>query len=438
MDELFPREPPVTAQVPADAPLAERMRPRTLEEFEGQEHLLGPGGPLGPVLESGAKLPSCIFWGPPGSGKTTLARLLAERAGLRFASISAVLSGVKELREEIARAEDERRRGRRTALFVDEIHRFNKAQQDALLPHVERGTVVLLGATTENPSFEVIPALRSRARIFTLRALDESLLTRIVSRALADRERGLGGRGVRSTPEALELIARLAQGDARRALGLLESAADRARGEISRDDVAAAFESRLPDYDKGGEAHYDVISAFIKSLRGSDPDAAVYWLARMLEGGEEPRFILRRLMIFASEDVGNADPLGLLVATAAAEAFDRVGLPEGQLILSQATTYLACAPKSNASLLAISRASEVARERGALPVPLPLRNAPTQLLRELGYGKGYRYPHDAPGHFVREQYLPDDIRDERFYLPSDQGAERETGERQRRRWEREK
>jgi len=303
---------------------------------------------------------------------------------------------------------------------------------------VERGTVVLLGATTENPSFEVIPALRSRARIFTLRALDESLLARIVSRALADRERGLGGRGVRSTPEALELIARLAQGDARRALGLLESAADRARGEISRDDVAAAFESRLPDYDKGGEAHYDVISAFIKSLRGSDPDAAVYWLARMLEGGEEPRFILRRLMIFASEDVGNADPLGLVVATAAAEAFDRVGLPEGQLILSQATTYLACAPKSNASLLAISRASEVARERGALPVPLPLRNAPTQLLRELGYGKGYRYPHDAPGHFVREQYLPDDIRDERFYLPSDQGTERETGERQRRRWEREK
>jgi len=434
--ELFPREPPITREVAADAPLAERMRPRSLEEFAGQAHLLGPNGPLGPVLASGAKLPSCIFWGPPGSGKTTLARLLAERAGLRFAAISAVLSGVKDLREEIAHAEEQRRRGRRTALFIDEIHRFNKAQQDALLPHVERGTVVLLGATTENPSFEVIPALRSRARIFTLRALDESLLAEIVTRALADRERGLGARGLSLAPEALELIARLAQGDARRALGLLEAAADRASARIERDHVAAAFESGLPDYDKGGEAHYDVISAFIKSLRGSDPDAAVYWLARMLEGGEEPRFILRRLMIFASEDVGNADPLGLVVATAAAEAFDRVGLPEGKLILSQATTYLACAPKSNASTLAIARASELARERGALAVPLHLRNAPTELLRQLGYGKGYRYPHDFPGHFVREQYLPDDVRDAHFYEPSDQGAEAETRARQQSRWQR--
>src|SRR5262245_28816823 len=386
------------------------MRPRSLEEFEGQEHLLGPGGPLGPVLAARGKLPSCIFWGPPGSGKTTLARLLAERAGLRFAAISAVLSGVKDLREEIARAEGELGRGVRTALFIDEIHRFNKAQQDALLPHVERGTVVLLGATTENPSFEVIPALRSRARVFTLKALDEALLAKIVTRALTDRERGLGERGKSLAPDALELIARLAQGDARRALGLLESAADRASAaQIARDEVAAAFEARVPDYDKGGEAHYDVISAFIKSLRGSDPDAAVYWLARMLEGGEEPRFILRRLMIFASEDVGNADPLGLVVATAAAEAFDRIGRPEGKLILCQATTYVAGAPKSNASMLAIAAASEVARERGALPVPLPLRNAPTELLRQLGYGKGYQYPHDHPSHFVREQYLPDEI-----------------------------
>jgi putative ATPase len=435
--ELFPRESPITREVPADAPLAERMRPRSLEEFAGQEHLLGPGGPLGPLLQGGGKLASCIFWGPPGSGKTTLARLLAERAGLRFAALSAVLSGVKELREEIARAEDERRRGRRTALFVDEIHRFNKAQQDALLPHVERGTVVLLGATTENPSFEVIPALRSRARVFTLRALDESQLADIVTRALGDRERGLGARGKELAPEALALITRISQGDARRALSLLESAADRAGAKIERDDVAAAFESRLPDYDKGGEAHYDVISAFIKSLRGSDPDAAVYWLARMLEGGEEPRFILRRLLIFASEDVGNADPLGLVVATAAAEAFDRVGLPEGRLILSQATTYLACAPKSNASYLALGRASELVRERGALPVPLHLRNSPTELLRELGYAKGYRYPHDFPGHFVREQYLPDAVKEERFYTPSEEGAERDTKKRQQARWQRE-
>ncbi len=410
------------------------MRPRRLEEFAGQRHLLAEGCPLAPIVSGQGRLFSLILWGPPGSGKTTLARLLAERAGLRLVSASAVLAGVKDLREAFAGAEQAQRKGLGTALFIDEIHRFNKAQQDALLPYVERGTIVFLGATTENPSFEVIPALRSRARVFTLKGLEEEELATIVRSALTDRERGLGARSLDLAPDALSLLIRLSQGDARRALSLLDSAAERVERTIDRASVEAAVEARLPDYDKGGEAHYDVISAFIKSLRGSDPDAAVYWLARMLDGGEDPRFITRRMLIFASEDVGNADPQALSVAAAAADAFDRVGLPEGGLILSQAATYLASAAKSTASMLAIGRAREAVAEHGALGVPLHLRNAPTELMKSEGYGVGYRYPHDQPGHFVRAQYLPDELSSARFYEPSEEGDEARIAARLRGLW----
>jgi putative ATPase len=365
------------------------------------------------------RVPSLLFWGPPGSGKTTLARIVAARTGARFVQLSAVGSGVKELREAIAEAAEQRDvYQRRTILFIDEIHRYNKAQQDALLPHVEAGTVVLIGATTENPSFEVIAALLSRLRVLQLEPLCEADLIAIMRRALAE-DRQLAQQAVRVDDEVLAMIAKATDGDARRALSALELAAAQAGagGVLTRELAEQALQRRLLLYDKAGEEHYNVVSAFIKSMRASDPDAALYWMARMLEAGDDPIFILRRMVIFASEDVGNADPQALLVATAALQAFRLVGLPEGVLPMTQACTYLATAPKSNAVLVAYGRARADAREHGPLPVPLPLRNAPTRLMQDLGYGRGYKYPHDFAGAYVEQQCLPDALAGRRYYEP---------------------
>ncbi|MGO9066365.1 MAG: replication-associated recombination protein A [Myxococcaceae bacterium] len=408
------------------APLAERLRPQTLEDFVGQEHLTGEGKLLRTALAA-KKLPSLIFWGPPGTGKTTLARLLAKGSGAFFVGMSAVSAGVKDVREVVAAAEERRRlQGQGTVLFLDEIHRFNRTQQDALLPHVEKGTLTLLGATTENPSFEVNSALLSRTRVVTLRPLEEEELVALLKRALAS-PRGLAGK-VEADEAALGAIARAAGGDARRALTTLEVAAvGGARVDEAR--VAEALQRRTLLYDRAGDEHYNVVSAFIKSLRGSDPDAALYWMARMLEAGEEPRFVVRRMVIFASEDIGNADPQALQVAVAALQAFELVGLPEGTLPLTQAATYLALAPNSNAVIAAYGRAREAVLESGSLPVPLHLRNAPTPLMKSMGYGGGYQYPHDFEGHVVAEEYLPEALRGARFYRPGLEGREKELSER---------
>ncbi|MGH7787411.1 MAG: replication-associated recombination protein A [Candidatus Binatia bacterium] len=409
------------------------MRPRSLEEFVGQGHLVGPQRLLREMIE-GERLHSLILWGPPGSGKTSLARLIAQRTQAHFVAFSAVLSGVKELRVVIEEARAERRRsGRAAILFVDEIHRFNKAQQDAFLPHVEDGTVVLIGATTENPSFEIIAPLLSRASVLVLQPLSPEEMRGIVHRALSDTERGLGAIGLELAPDALVFLVELAHGDARTALNVLQRAADlaqrRAAGVLSLPILEEAAQHRALRYDKDGEEHYNVVSAFIKSMRGSDPDAALYWMMRMLEAGDDPLFVSRRMVIFAAEDVGLADPQALLVATAARDAVAFVGMPEGRIPLAQAAVYLATAPKSNAAYRGMLAAAEDVARHGALPVPLHLRNAPTSLMKQLGYGRGYEYAHDQPAQVVAHAHLPDALQGRRYYEPTDSGAEHTIRER---------
>lgn len=419
---------------PLVAPLAARMRPRALDEVVGQAALLGAGAPLRVAIER-REPGSLLLWGPPGTGKTTIARLVARHVDGEFVPVSAVTDGVPRIREIVADAERRRQLGTRTFVFIDEVHRFNRGQQDALLPHVESGLLTLLAATTENPSFELNGALLSRLRVFVLQPLGPDAIAALIDRALADTERGLGARGIVIAPEARTRLATEADGDARRALTVLEAAAILAEGAgdtpptITDAVAVAALQQRIPAFDKSGEQHFNLISAYHKALRGSDPQGALYWLARMIEGGEDPRYIARRTIRFAAEDVGLADPQALTIALAAREAFEVLGSPEGELALAEAAVYLATAPKSNRVYVAWGAALDAARRSPAAPVPLHIRNAPTALMRDLGYGAGYQYAHDAPDAFVPQDYLPDEVADATFYAPGAMGMEKEIAKR---------
>jgi putative ATPase len=425
-----PRQPSLLSRADAARPLPDRMRPRSLDELVGQEHLIGEGKPLRRAIEKGT-VGSMVFWGPPGSGKTTLARLIARHTDREFVPFSSVTEGVPRVREIVAAAEERLEEGRGTILFADEIHRLNKAQQDAFLPHVERGTITLIGATTENPSFEINGALLSRLRVFVLRSLLPEDIAVVLRAALADTERGLGALALDADAEAIETLALEADGDARRALGALEAAADDVgpRGKLTVDAVREALQRRFARYDKGGEEFYNILSAYHKSLRGSDPNGALYWMARMLDGGADPMIIFRRALAMAAEDVGLADPQALQIAVAARDAFHMLGPPEGYLPLAEMTVYLATAPKSNSAKRALSAAMEAAAEFPGEPVPLHIRNAPTPLMKELGYHRGYQYAHDAPEAYIPQEYLPPVLRDRVLYEPGRFGFEKEVAKR---------